>query len=790
MHFQFIFFIIFLLSSSFFCLGIEEIYADKKQQFYSNPLTLDNEWEDYGIGDPFVLKFNGVYYLYVSTKDGNVGIKSWSSEDLINWKYEGTVTKEPKSITAYAPEVNYWNGKFYLITSPAGTGHYIFESDSPTGPFIRKSNNLGMSIDGTIFVDDDGQFYFAHAGANGIEIHKITNCFDFEEGKIINSAYLNGWTEGPQIIKINGNYYLTFCGNHVLSKGYRVHYAISKESPLCGYFQPSNNPLLISTVPNFNGLGHSCIVRGPNLASYYIIYHNLEKRSLKGWPIRHMNIDRVVFNGDLMYILGPTNFKQLSPQLPDFYDKFEEESSKDKWIISKSENNTSVISKQATKEAFTAEFNFNLSDYSSNDSTFSLLFSYVDENNYSVLEIKPYLQKIELLRIKEGKCVFSQIFTLPKTLDFSKLHCILIEKDSRSFRAYIDQMKIIEVNTNLFEQGKIGYLYHNVEPILGFTAFSNKTMNNSDNDFFNPIPGSIQAIHFSNEENISCDFILEEEGDYSLNVKEGTSLDYKINVSKGGLYALDMLVKVPTQITIFDVFLDNVLLGTYVIPSLQPKQNENLQKYKVTSFNLSEGFHKLTLKVNEGELYFKKLAFRLIPDEPFYNINLFENITMDDIYGTWYVDENGYYSTPTKEAIMFVGESIWDNYKASIDVKLPSKENDGEGSLLFRLTNESYHPSQAIDSFTGYSLVVNNSSLQLRKHNYNTDILKTVEIALEPECYYHLEVEVINNEIKVYIDNQLVMSYFDPQVYMNGRLGICSKFSNVIFRNLVVSSIL
>ncbi|MGE7057459.1 glycoside hydrolase, partial [Paenibacillus glucanolyticus] len=56
---------------------------------YLNPMKLDQEWEDYGIGDPYVLRFNGRYYLYCSTKDWRVGIKAWSSEDLVSWQYEG-----------------------------------------------------------------------------------------------------------------------------------------------------------------------------------------------------------------------------------------------------------------------------------------------------------------------------------------------------------------------------------------------------------------------------------------------------------------------------------------------------------------------------------------------------------------------------------------------------------------------------------------------------------------------------------------------------------------------------
>src|SRR5690625_1818904 len=80
---------------------------------YMNPISLEDEWEGYGIGDPYVFKFNGTYYLYVSTRDREVGVKVWSSSNLVDWQYEGLCTEDPITTSAYAPEVIYWNGDFY-----------------------------------------------------------------------------------------------------------------------------------------------------------------------------------------------------------------------------------------------------------------------------------------------------------------------------------------------------------------------------------------------------------------------------------------------------------------------------------------------------------------------------------------------------------------------------------------------------------------------------------------------------------------------------------------------------
>ena len=112
--------------------------------------------EYYGEGDPYILKYNGIYYLYVSTVDDKSGVKAWTSEDLVNWTYAGLVTEEPTTKAAYAPEVVYWNGDFYMYTSPGGNGHYVYKSSSPLGPFKKQTDNLGMGIDGHVFIDDDG----------------------------------------------------------------------------------------------------------------------------------------------------------------------------------------------------------------------------------------------------------------------------------------------------------------------------------------------------------------------------------------------------------------------------------------------------------------------------------------------------------------------------------------------------------------------------------------------------------------------------------------------------------
>lgn len=269
---------------------------------YQNPIKKNGDF-----ADPFVLRYNGKYYLYGTNPD----VRCWSSDDLVNWTLEGATVSEDEfpGLVPFAPEVVYWNGAFYMYTSPHGFGHYVLKSNSPTGPFRKITGNVGHSIDFSIFVDDDGQWYAYWADEKGIMGCKMSSPIEFGEGVNI-GAYLHGWTEGPFVVKKDGKYHLTYTGNHFLSKGYRIHAAIA-DHPLGPYRDDPYNPVIICTEGNVVGLGHSSTVLGPDLHTHYIVYHNLNPDKT-----RDLNIDPIVFTPEKAYILGPTITPRPAPNLP------------------------------------------------------------------------------------------------------------------------------------------------------------------------------------------------------------------------------------------------------------------------------------------------------------------------------------------------------------------------------------------------------------------------------------------------------------------------------------------
>ena len=122
-----------LITACFASMALAEDYTNPVQVYNAAGQVMD-------AADPFVMRFNGRYYLYTT---GAEEIRCYSSDDLVHWNFEGHCTQNGDGRIAYAPEVFYWRGQFLMITSPSGNGHFIFTSDSPTGPF-RKATEMRL----------------------------------------------------------------------------------------------------------------------------------------------------------------------------------------------------------------------------------------------------------------------------------------------------------------------------------------------------------------------------------------------------------------------------------------------------------------------------------------------------------------------------------------------------------------------------------------------------------------------------------------------------------------------
>ncbi|WP_172840499.1 family 43 glycosylhydrolase [Virgibacillus phasianinus] len=808
------------------CNKMDETESSKSS--YKNPMTLNDEWEDYGLGDPYVFKYNGMYYLYVSTRDTDVGVKVWSSANLIDWKYEGLCTEEPETKAAYAPEVIYWNGYFYMYTSPAGNGHYVLKSESPTGPFKVVTDNFGKSIDGNVFIDDDGSMYFSHAGASGIEVAPMSDPVTIGTS-VKTGAYMKGWTEGSTIFKRNGKYYMTYTGNHVFSDGYRINYAVS-DDPIKGYVPAKQNPIILNSEGPIVGLGHNSIVKGPNLDTDYIFYHNLEGPGVVG-PLRHMNMDRIAWNGDKLTVLGPTFTEQPAPEPPEFQEYFKkknirsdfENSIGGKWeistkgFLSQSKKGSADWYKQLTKKetaaGYTAEFHAKMASTNkgSNDALFGAVFSYQDEENYAVAFLNPTDNVLMTKFIEDGTESDWNKSDLPSEFDYTKLHQIRVEKAFDRFKVYVDGMLKQTIESAL-NGGKIGYITANAKADFGYIAFSNHVNGSAIWDIAKPVPGTIQAVHYqSGGEGIGYGGITagnenqsyrsdpvdirgsSEDGYYAMLNQSGEWLSYKVNIATGGTYNVDLRIATEVDGATLKIMQGNHdVSGEISLPNTKGAQN--WKTVTIKGLELSKGKKDLKVELMQGEASISTMTFYEDANVNELRDTFTEGMelewTMYESY--WTVDEGFFAPSNSTFSKAMTGKDGWTNYTVAADIQLNKAE--GDAGILVNGVN----PANGMelnqrngDFLQGYYAFIKPDGVYLGKQNYKWELLTSVPMELSIDDVHHMKVEVDGANVKVFVENmeKPIIDYEDisQQPFTHGKAGLRVHNNAGSFDNFVVT---
>jgi len=797
-------------------------------QELKNPLTLSNEWVGYSIGDPYVLKHKGIFYLYCSTKDAETGIKCWSSKDLLKWKYEGLCSTSTVTKGAYAPEVVYRNGKFYLFTSPGGNGHYILTSDSPAGPFVPATSNLGRAIDGSGFTDDDGTMYFFHASTEGIIGCIMPDPLSFGAELNLNARMNNWWTEGPCMFKRNGFYYLIYTGNHLLSKGYRIDYAISDKGPLSSFTPAaSQNPILIDALGLHTGLGHGSIFIGPDLDSYYLTYHNLVNQN---GPFRRLNFDRIAWNGNKLIVLGPTDFIQQNPSMPDGYDFLERSGLGTGWttpdgglwkmngrgsllqdtIIPDDRTPfTAIFNGVAGSINYTAEFNLREIDPAGENSRTGAIFSYTGPADHGMALLNSTDGKLEINLITDNTPAGSFVADLPADFDFKAWHCIRIEKFNIRYRVFIDGMQKLLFDHYL-PAGRTGYVSIQSKSEFGYIALSNLVNGSGTFDIFKPVPGKIPAIQYNSggpDTGFHCSkysgtagtlvrtdepgLISSPHGGYALSsIRDGDWFNYNINAEGTGLYNLEIIYSSWQQENSIQVGIDG---GTNEASHELPNTKGEFKSWVIKDISLPEGFHTFKLEIRKGLVDLYSLEFTAADNKTFDKM-----VSFDGSFGSgWKYEDGGWQIVDRNACIDGTGKRLygsegWRDFTIEADIMFKRNINAG---LIFRVKNpalggEGNDPVAGTDFFQGYYAGFSYGSIILGKMNYGWQLLTTASMQVKMNTWYHVRAIVSYDRIRIYADDMSkpIIEYIDPHPLIGGLAGLRSFNSGVCFDNFHVTS--
>ncbi|MBP5690939.1 MAG: family 43 glycosylhydrolase [Bacteroidaceae bacterium] len=178
--------------------------------------------------DPAPLVVGDKVYLYTThDEDGARGFQMfdwllYTSEDMVNWQDYGPVASlddfkyyDGKN-GAWAEQVVYENGQYYMYCPIHGHGIGVLVSSTPYGPFtdplgeplVWQKENWD-DIDPTVWVDDDGQAYMYWGNPNLYSV-KLGRDMVSLAGPIVKHPKIQDYQEGPWFWKHNGHYYMAF----------------------------------------------------------------------------------------------------------------------------------------------------------------------------------------------------------------------------------------------------------------------------------------------------------------------------------------------------------------------------------------------------------------------------------------------------------------------------------------------------------------------------------------------------------------------------------------------------
>ena len=787
-------------------------------QTWENPHILNNEYPLYGIGDPYILKYNGLFYLYSSTRDTETGVKVWSSTNLVDWNYEGLCATDASLKAAYAPEVIYWGGKFYMYSSPAGNGHYIYESNSPTGPFERKTGNLGQTIDGSVFIDDDGSLTFYRAGFDGIVSHTMDNPLHIGAGTLLPETRMaNTWTEGPFTFKRNGEYYMIYTGNHVLNPSYRIDIAKSN-NPKVGFVPYRNmNPVILNTEGDFYGLGHGSVFVGPNLDAYYVTYHNKAGDFGVG-PYRQLNFDKIGFNGNVPIVMGATNSPQIVPEMPTYFQHFFQSSLPHQFEYSTNAHWTagnqrlhpspilenqrySAICTQDVAENYTVELNVRITDNNAH-AIMGGMFNYADENNYGIVLIHTQSKQLEVRFMMHGTWEEPTMFPLHGVDGFTNFHAIRVEKFGNTFKFFVNNMLKHTTQRDL-QKGRVGLMCYGTHVEFGFFAYSHHARTSSVHTAFKPIPGRIHAVHYTHAQ---CDnasgqnsyrldnatIVPHGDGSYNVVGKKTDTYSYSCMVQSTQNHAMLLRYKSATQGAAIRIWHNGENISGDI---LLPTTTNATREITIDNLLLESGATTFIVEIIEGEIELCAMEFyrttpihTAVTDD--FNAAHFSN-AWNYSDGDWYVQSGNAVCNGTGKRTM--GNVQYANYIVKTDVFYTDNMN---GGLIFRVQNPASggvgnNAHEGADFYQGYFFTLNPNGCTLGKQNYNWTELATAPGSFSLNTWYRIAIRVKGANIKVYVNNMDVpiIDYTDSYPFVVGKAGLRSFLSHVRFDNFSIEPI-
>jgi hypothetical protein len=718
---------------------------------------------------------------------------------MCSWRCLGNAAPDPRLGHTYAPEIFYFNGTFYLIGSPKGEGHYLFTSDSPAGPFKRLTGNLGLVIDGSMIAGDDGTLYFTHAEYPSIHGHRMDRDGVIHEAVELRGTSMGHWTEGPGIFKRGGLHYITMTGNHLLSRGYRVDYAISEHGPLGPYRVPRNKTLLVDTRCEYGSLGHSSSVIGPDLDSFWIFYHSflLERDGRRrGYRRRGrwVHMDRMLFCGDELQVSGPTLTPCPVPEMPDFYGWADQDASsclpgsgelflrEDDFVLSAKE-----MSASGTAEVTLVPGSAGAAVFAYRDNA---RFLWVEFSEHELTVRGPVSQRHPAAQEgQSGQLEVSRPLFEGFRLDV--LHTVRLEcapEDSgQTDCAVIMVDNILPVRIPKFDcTGRVG---SKNSARTSYVAFSRHVNQSGDRLHYQYVPGFLSGLTCMPSGRPTARPFRCEDGEQRLLIRAGESLSYRINAGREGEYHLQAVLQAFVPMAAEWKFADSR------IPVSPPDQSavthgckkiarmEALKRVELGKVTLAAGPQEWSLTMLEGEAQVR--GFDLFPARG-REAGEYEGLALcrkaAQIEGEICIDRaEGLQMDRPGQVLCQFGDRFNTDGFIETDIIFHGDEMRKSAGVFLRISENSAYPDQVEIGHRGYYIGFNGQDVFIWRMNFDKTVLVKRRCPVPIGAGCRVRAEMRGNAIAVYLDGVLIADVYDNDSLPFGLAAVGSFGARVTF---------
>jgi GH43 family beta-xylosidase len=502
---------------------MSKIGQASRQQSYQNPVPVrfsEGEGEfPSAHPDPYVLKHNGEYYCFST---GKKGIPVLHSKDMTVWEHKGYALEITEQKNYWAPCVFYLNGKFYMYYSsmlshqsdPHDERMKVAVADVPTGPYRYVKNLFDtFSIDPHLIRTGAGELYFfysvnlsmgtdAERPGTAILVDKMLDPFTLEGNpKSIVKPSIDeeifevnrfgdgrDWhtIEGAFYLKRGAKHYVMYSGNAFTSPYYFIGCSRADDlgegdlRALNWRKLPDDHTYLPVMMRNqaVEGVGHNSVVKAPNNVDDWIVYHgrDVAGQSVRGSERRTMRIDPLLWNGDRMWVPGPTSDPQEAPGQPylrELFDgqpeggAFEGEAWK---VLSGSwqvvgeqllQDDLKGVCRFVSRESFghyLLEINLRW-ESEHTGGLYGALVSWHDEQNYAEVILDVGAREIFAHIVRRGISMRKTSCSQDKDFDFKAYHQLLIEKNGHTVQVSLDELLVLNF-WDVEPAGKIGLVTH------------------------------------------------------------------------------------------------------------------------------------------------------------------------------------------------------------------------------------------------------------------------------------------------------------------------------------------